>query len=124
MPPQLLGSWWHKKRKLVNYRRGVIRTSVYLRCVGWMGGSLAIILFNSISAISGRFADGIERLCAMESRLRLQRSPRHVGLDPGAPHGVWVHPHVVPYLFYRGTTFRTSCLLPDGMKRFQKEAFS
>ena len=31
------------------------------------------VLFNSISVISGRWADDNERLCAMEFRLRLRR---------------------------------------------------
>ena len=31
------------------------------------------VLFNSISVISGRWADDGERLCAMETRLRLRR---------------------------------------------------
>ena len=32
------------------------------------------VLFNSISVISGRWADDNKRLCAMESSLRLKRS--------------------------------------------------
>ena len=31
------------------------------------------LLLNSISVISGRWADDNERLCAMEARLRLRR---------------------------------------------------
>ena len=41
------------------------------------------VRFNSSSVISGRWADGIERLCAIEPRLRLKRSPPQAGLEPG-----------------------------------------
>ena len=39
---------------------------------------------NSISVISGRWADDNERLCSMELRLRLKRSPHQAGLEPGS----------------------------------------
>ena len=39
----------------------------------WIDDSQFYVLFNSISAISGRWADDNERLCAMEPRLRLRR---------------------------------------------------
>ena len=38
---------------------------------GWMDDLQFYILFNSISVISRRLADDNERLCAIESRLRL-----------------------------------------------------
>ena len=37
--------------------------------------------FNSVSVISGRWADDYERLCAMEPRLRLKRSLPQAGLE-------------------------------------------
>ena len=40
---------------------------------GWMDDLQFYVLFNSISVISGRWADGNERLCATEPRLRLGR---------------------------------------------------
>ena len=41
---------------------------------GWMEDDLRFyVLFNSISVIPGGWADDNERLCAMESRLRLRR---------------------------------------------------
>ena len=40
---------------------------------GWMDGLRLYVLFNSISVISGRWANVNERLCAMEPRLRLRR---------------------------------------------------
>ena len=39
------------------------------------------VLFNSISVISGQWADDTERLCAMEPRLRLKRSSPQAGLE-------------------------------------------
>ena len=39
------------------------------------------VLFNSILVISGRWMDDIERLCAMETRLRLKRSSPWAGLE-------------------------------------------
>ena len=41
------------------------------------------ILFNSISVISGHLADDNERLCAMESCLRLRRFPLNGGSNSG-----------------------------------------
>ena len=40
------------------------------------------VLFNSISVISGRWADNNERFCAMESRLRLRRFRIQHGSNP------------------------------------------
>ena len=40
---------------------------------GWMDDLRFYVLFNSVSVISGRWADDNERLCAMEPRLRLRR---------------------------------------------------
>ena len=42
------------------------------------------VLFNSISVISGRWANGNERLCAMEPRLRLRRVRLERGSNSGA----------------------------------------
>ena len=46
---------------------------------GWMDDLRFYVLFNSISVISGRWADDNERLCAMEHRLRLKRSSPQTG---------------------------------------------
>ena len=40
---------------------------------GWMDNMRFYIIFNSISVISGRWANDNERQCAMEHRLRLRR---------------------------------------------------
>ena len=40
------------------------------------------VLFNSISIISGQWADDNERLCAMEPRLRLRRFRLERGSNP------------------------------------------
>ena len=51
-------------------------TEKYLNFVymhGWMDDLQFYVLFNSISVISGRWADDNERLCAMEFRLWLSR---------------------------------------------------
>ena len=45
----------------------------------WM--SRFYVLFNSISVISEQWADGDERLCAVEPRLRLERSSSQAGLE-------------------------------------------
>ena len=42
-----------------------------------------LVLFNTITVISGRSEDDNERLCAMELRLRLKRFPPSAGLEPG-----------------------------------------
>ena len=47
---------------------------------GWMDDLRFYVLFNSISVISGRWADENERLCAMEPRLRVKRSSPHAGI--------------------------------------------
>ena len=41
------------------------------------------VLFNSVSVISGQWADDNERLCAMEPRLRLGRFRLERGSNPG-----------------------------------------
>ena len=46
------------------------------------------ILFKSISVISGRWAGDNERLCAVELRLRLERSLPETGLEPGIARSV------------------------------------
>ena len=38
--------------------------------------------FNSISVTAGRWKNDNERLCAMEPRLRLKRSPPRAELEP------------------------------------------
>ena len=48
-----------------------------------MDGLKFYVLLNSISVILRRWADDNERLCAMESRLRLKRSPPQAGIEPG-----------------------------------------
>ena len=49
-----------------------------------MGGCMTCDFtnFNSISVISGRWTGDNEKLCAMEPRLRLERSPPRAGLEP------------------------------------------
>ena len=47
----------------------------------WINDLRSNVLLNSISVISGRWADDYERLCAMELRLRLKLSPLHAGLE-------------------------------------------
>ena len=42
------------------------------------------VLFNSISVISGRWADGNEMLCAMELRLQLRRFRLKRGSNSGS----------------------------------------
>ena len=42
------------------------------------------VLFNSISVISGRWADDNERLCAIEPRLRLRRFRLKQGSNPAS----------------------------------------
>ena len=50
---------------------------------GWMDDLRFYVPFNSISVISGRWADDYERLCAMEPRLRLRRFRLGRGSKPG-----------------------------------------
>ena len=50
---------------------------------GWMDDLRFYVLFNSISVISGRWADDNERLCAMEPRLRLRRFRLERGSNSG-----------------------------------------
>ena len=50
--------------------RGAVRPSTM---DGWMDNMRFYIIFNSISVISGRWANDNERQCAMEHRLRLRR---------------------------------------------------
>ena len=52
---------------------------------GWMEDLRVHVLFNSISVISGRWADDNERLCAMEPHLRLRRFRLGRGSNPGPP---------------------------------------
>ena len=40
-----------------------------------------LVLFNSISVLSGRRSGDNERLCAIESPLRLERFPPSAGLE-------------------------------------------
>ena len=54
----------------------------------WMDDLLVYILSNSISVISGQWADDNERLCATEPHLRLERSPPHIGFEPGMARSV------------------------------------
>ena len=46
------------------------------------------VLSNSSSVISGRWLGDNERLCAMESLLRLKRPPPQEGLEPGTARSV------------------------------------
>ena len=49
------------------------RYKMHFRINGWIDDLQFYVLLNSISVISGRWAGGNERLCAMEPRLRLSR---------------------------------------------------
>ena len=49
---------------------------------GWMDDLLFYVLLNSVSVISGQWADDTERLCAMEPRLRLRRFCLKGGSNP------------------------------------------
>ena len=51
--------------------------------IEWMDDLRFHVLFNSISVISGRWADDNERLCAMEHRLRLRIFNLERGQNPG-----------------------------------------
>ena len=50
---------------------------------GWMDDLRLYVLFNSISVISGQWADDNERRCAMEFRLRLRRFCLEQGSNSG-----------------------------------------
>ena len=50
-------------------------------CLGWMDDLRFYVLVNSISVISGKWEDDNERLCAMEPRLRLNKSSPLSGLN-------------------------------------------
>ena len=52
-------------------------------CDGWIDDLRFYVLLNSISVISGRWADNNDRLCAMEPRLRLKRFRHKQGSNPG-----------------------------------------
>ena len=49
----------------------------------WMDDLRFYVLFNSVSVISGRWADDSETLCAMEPRLRLRRFRLERGSNSG-----------------------------------------
>ena len=56
----------------------------YSEMDGWMDGWMDDLrFFNSVSVISGRWADDNERLCAMEPRSRLTRFRLEVGSNAG-----------------------------------------
>ena len=45
--------------------------------------NVIVVFFNSILIISGRWKGDIERVCAFEPRLRLERVPHSVGIEFG-----------------------------------------
>ena len=51
--------------------------------LGRLGNLRLYILFNSLLVISGLWVGDNERLCSIEPRLRLKRSPPQVGLELG-----------------------------------------
>ena len=51
--------------------------------MGWIDDLRLYVLFNSMSVISGRWADDNERVCAMEPRKRLKRFRLEQGSNPG-----------------------------------------
>ena len=62
----------------------VTKVSIYMYIHRWMMDDLRFyVLFNSISVISGRWADDNERLCAMGPRLRLRRFRLERGSNSG-----------------------------------------
>ena len=54
----------------------------------WMDDVQFYVFFNNISVKSGRRLGDNERLCAMYSRLRLERFRRQAGLKPGTAKSV------------------------------------
>ena len=63
----------------------------YLGTLGYSAESLGFDqtlrpcdLFNNISVMSGQWVGDNERLCAMQPRLRLERSPLQAELEPVA----------------------------------------
>ena len=59
------------------------------------------LLFNSISNISGQWADDIERLCALELHLQLKRSLPQAGFESGTARS---QPIELLGLLYRSVT--------------------
>ena len=57
----------------------------YQKIDGWMEELRFYVFFNSISVISGRWADGNEKLCAVEARLGLRRILLERGTNLGSP---------------------------------------
>ena len=54
---------------------------------GWVRGMrffvfFFVFFFNNIPVISGRWTGDNEKSCAMEPRLRLERSPPRAGIEP------------------------------------------
>ena len=65
-----------------NYMNPDMMQSEVLEGEAWMMDDLRFyVFFNSISAISGQWADDNERLCAMVPCLRLKRSSPLAGLE-------------------------------------------
>ena len=60
---------------------------VILASKGWMTCDLRF--FNSITAISARWACDNIRLCAMETRLQSKRFPPRAGLEPETARSVY-----------------------------------
>ena len=91
--PVISNYWYFKGELLISKILSVITslTSIFtiryrqlnIVRIGWMDDLRFYFLFNSISVISRRWADDNERLCAMKTLLRLERSPPQAGLDPG-----------------------------------------
>ena len=46
------------------------------------------VFFSSVSTVSGRWTDDYERLCEMEPRLKLKKSPPQTGIEPGTDRSV------------------------------------
>ena len=59
-----------------------VTASLLIMIDGSMDDLPFYFLFNSISVISGQWADDDERLCAMEPHLGLRRFPLKRGLNP------------------------------------------
>ena len=66
-----------------NYCHRLMKAYSNKKKIGWMGVLQFYILFNSISVISGQWADDNIRLCAMEPCLQLRRFRLEQGSNSG-----------------------------------------
>ena len=69
----MTGEIFRRKRYETEGAKEYRKANMRIQMGGWMDDLRLYVLFNSISVISGQWADGNERRCAMEFRLRLRR---------------------------------------------------